>query len=106
MKVQSLKVNKVIYFYLQLIAYKLVTSVLKAIKIFFFLFISGSQVIHKKVMAEKQKSKLDPEKINQIVLGNKGNTIISKNIILKQSSQDGNNVGEVNKRIYFKSIRN
>lgn len=39
--------------------------------------------------------KLDAEKINQIVLGSKGNTIISKNIILKQSSRDGNNIDEV-----------
>lgn len=49
----------------------------------------ASQVVQKKVMAEKQKVKLDTEKINQIVLGNKGNTIISKNIILKQTSRDG-----------------
>lgn len=51
--------------------------------------------MQKKVTADKSKVKLDPEKINQIVLGNKGNTIISKNIILKQSNRDGNTVDEV-----------
>lgn len=58
---------------------------------------TAGQVVQKKVMADKSKVKLDPEKINQIVLGNKGNTIISKNIILKQSNRDGNTVDEVRK---------
>ncbi|KAL0273949.1 UNVERIFIED_CONTAM: hypothetical protein PYX00_006506 [Menopon gallinae] len=45
------------------------------------------------VLQGKTRVKLDADKLNQIVLG-KGNTMLSKNIVLKQATEDGTELDE------------